>query len=602
MNKYPAKPIADHLANHGRYGDNILVHMSRDEVAGIAALSPTGQLPTNPVTGQPEAFGMKDLFRYGLPIAASIAMPALLPGLPAALAGGIGSGLATTALTGDIERGLVSGVMGAGMGAASGAASKAATTAATEAAGQAATGGLNAGLTDMSTVLGNAGAHVGGAATEAEMAAILAQQAGPMASSSGMAGALGSAGTPEALANYATPMSSTFGERLAAPFQSGSGFGTELLKPRSMLPMAVGAGQLAEMDAQDQWGREAGDLEAESEAKRRQAYDDLQGAYRSAQPNAAIGLNPYRGQMSQNTPPPMYAGGYAEGGIVGKKPIEPISNRAGLNAHNYVNDNAVPQSAYSGIDPVTIQRGIRGIHSVPPPPGFMPGFMPEFNYFQNDPNNIVAPPITGPADWTQRYAGFPSSRVTPGSSSYFENILQAEKPKGKAAGGDVTLDTPAGQVGVAPGGIANIDNQYTQGPPQPSEQDVQMLAMALSGGVPEADQIIEAFVAKFGPEVFQMIRQMILQSNTPNAQTQGLVQGQGGGMDDQVPGMIGGQQPVAVSPGEYIVPADTVSGLGDGSSEAGARELDAMSDRVRMARGGTTAQPAATSAQNLMPL
>ena len=591
MNNYPAKPIADQLANHGRYGDDILVHMSRDEVAGIAALAPNGQLPINPITGQPEAFGMKDLLRYGLPIAASIAMPALLPGLPAALAGGIGSGLATTAITGDIERGLVSGVMGAGMGAAAGAAGKAATTAATEASGQALTGGLNAGLTDMSAVIGNAGAHVGGAATEAEIAAILAQQAAPMASSSGMASALGGAGTPEALAHYATPVSSTFGERLAAPFQSGSGFGTELMKSRSMLPMAVGAGQLAEMDAQDQWGRESNDLEAENEAKRKQAYDDLQGAYRSAQPNAAIGLNPYRNQMSQNTPPPMYAGGYAAGGAV-----DYLSEReSGDNPKNL---------AYGGIDPVTIQRGLRGAHSIAPPPGFIPGFMPEFNYFQNDPNNIVSPPITGPADWTQRYAGFPSSGVTPGSGSYFENILQAEKekPEGYAAGGDVMLNTPAGQAGIAPGGIAGIENQYTQGPPQPSEQDVQMLAMALSGGAPEADQIIEAFVAKFGPEVFQMIRQMILQSSTPNAQTQGLVQGPGGGMDDQVPGMIGGQQPVAVSPGEYIVPADTVSGLGDGSSDAGAKELDAMSDRVRMARGGTTVQPGPTNARNLMPI
>ncbi|GAG85516.1 unnamed protein product [marine sediment metagenome] len=120
--KYPQQQTANRLAQHGRYGDDTLVHMSRDEVAGIASLAPNGQLPINPVTGQPEAFGMKDLLRYGLPIAASIAMPALLPAMPAALAGGLGSGLATAAITGDLERGLVSGVMGAGIGAAAGAA------------------------------------------------------------------------------------------------------------------------------------------------------------------------------------------------------------------------------------------------------------------------------------------------------------------------------------------------------------------------------------------------------------------------------------------------------------------------------------------------
>ena len=62
-------------------------------------------------------------------------------------------------------------------------------------------------------------------------------------------------------------------------------------------------------------------------------------------------------------------------------------------------------------------------------------------------------------------------------------------------------------------------------------------------------------------------------------------------MDDLVPGMIGDQQPVAVSPGEFIVPADVVSGLGDGDTDAGAEDLEQMMDRVRMERTGTTEQP-----------
>ena len=72
-------------------------------------------------------------------------------------------------------------------------------------------------------------------------------------------------------------------------------------------------------------------------------------------------------------------------------------------------------------------------------------------------------------------------------------------------------------------------------------------------------------------------------------------------MDDKVPGMIGDQQPVAVSPGEFIVPADVVSGLGDGSSDAGAKELDRMMERVRMARGGTTEQAPSINARKMMP-
>jgi hypothetical protein len=77
----------------------------------------------------------------------------------------------------------------------------------------------------------------------------------------------------------------------------------------------------------------------------------------------------------------------------------------------------------------------------------------------------------------------------------------------------------------------------------------------------------------------------------PGAQTQGMLEGPGGGMDDQIPGMIGNQQPVAVSPGEFIVPADVVSGLGDGSSDAGAVKLDNMMSDVSMAKTGGIMQP-----------
>ena len=52
----PLQGMANNLAQQGRYGDSMLVHMNPAEVQGIAALSPTGQLTTNPVTGQQEAF------------------------------------------------------------------------------------------------------------------------------------------------------------------------------------------------------------------------------------------------------------------------------------------------------------------------------------------------------------------------------------------------------------------------------------------------------------------------------------------------------------------------------------------------------------------
>jgi hypothetical protein len=62
------------------------------------------------------------------------------------------------------------------------------------------------------------------------------------------------------------------------------------------------------------------------------------------------------------------------------------------------------------------------------------------------------------------------------------------------------------------------------------------------------------------------------------------------GMADKIPANINGQQPAALSDGEFVMPADVVSHLGNGNSDAGAKVLYSMMDRVRQARTGTTEQ------------
>ena len=81
----------------------------------------------------------------------------------------------------------------------------------------------------------------------------------------------------------------------------------------------------------------------------------------------------------------------------------------------------------------------------------------------------------------------------------------------------------------------------------------------------------------------------------------GLTVGPGDGMSDDIPAVIGGDQPAALSPGEFVVPADVVSGLGNGSTQAGANELHDMMERVRKARGASILQPPAIDAQDMMP-
>lgn len=66
--------------------------------------------------------------------------------------------------------------------------------------------------------------------------------------------------------------------------------------------------------------------------------------------------------------------------------------------------------------------------------------------------------------------------------------------------------------------------------------------------------------------------------------------GQTDGMADKIPANIDGKQQAALSHGEFVIPADVVSHLGNGNSDAGAERLYAMMDRIRQARTGTKKQ------------
>jgi len=66
-----------------------------------------------------------------------------------------------------------------------------------------------------------------------------------------------------------------------------------------------------------------------------------------------------------------------------------------------------------------------------------------------------------------------------------------------------------------------------------------------------------------------------------------LLRGPGDGVSDSIPATIGNKRPARLADGEFVVPARIVSELGNGSTEAGARKLYAMMDRVQAARRGS---------------
>ena len=73
------------------------------------------------------------------------------------------------------------------------------------------------------------------------------------------------------------------------------------------------------------------------------------------------------------------------------------------------------------------------------------------------------------------------------------------------------------------------------------------------------------------------------------------------GMADKIPARIGGKQEAKLSHGEFVIPADVVGHLGNGNSEAGAKRLYEMMDRIRQARTGTTKQGKQVNPNKFLP-
>jgi hypothetical protein len=79
------------------------------------------------------------------------------------------------------------------------------------------------------------------------------------------------------------------------------------------------------------------------------------------------------------------------------------------------------------------------------------------------------------------------------------------------------------------------------------------------------------------------------------------VTGTGDGMSDSVPANIEGVQEARLADGEFVIPADVVADIGNGSSDAGSKKLYDMMDRIRKARHGTKEQPPEINAERMMP-
>ena len=108
-------------------------------------------------------------------------------------------------------------------------------------------------------------------------------------------------------------------------------------------------------------------------------------------------------------------------------------------------------------------------------------------------------------------------------------------------------------------------------------------------------------MAQMGGGNFALPKRSVEDMGVISAAKGRYLKGGGDGMSDSIPATINGKQPARLADGEFVIPADVVSHLGNGSSDAGAKRLYAMMDKVRVARTGKKKQAPAVKTDKYMP-
>jgi len=122
-------------------------------------------------------------------------------------------------------------------------------------------------------------------------------------------------------------------------------------------------------------------------------------------------------------------------------------------------------------------------------------------------------------------------------------------------------------------------------------------------GTPDNQPTISPGLSGFGLGRLNNLasEQAMTQAQTLGYAKGGYLNGQGDGMSDSIPATIEGKQPARLADGEFVIPADVVSHLGNGSSKAGSKRLYAMLDKVRHARTGNKKQGKQINPAKYMP-
>jgi hypothetical protein len=548
------------LASLGRNGDSMLVHMSPSEVAGLQglAMSQGGSLTVNPHTGLPEAFSLGGFFKSLLPTVVG-GIASMIPGMQFAsypMLTGILAGSATGALT---NKNKLLGAVTGGLGGYSGAgimnAAKAAGAAmpgATEAANIASNTPYQGGWVNPETATG---AGFGGSATTgadlAQNNAILNNATSSGMVNSGISGASAGTDIEKALAqgkpigmaninNYTASVKPdiTFGQNMS---QAGRGV------------LGAATGNQAALDAYTK----------------------------------AIGAESAMGALGKTALP--FAGAAITGGLEQSDlygtPVQTSSKEEKYDPYsrlNLGNDTGLRLVAKGGLinsyamGGTVTTGGLRDLY--------------------NSTDNITNPQLSRD--------GYGVGRLE--SLARQQSMNQAETT-GYAEGGTTSLDLKDPTVAPEQSGSpeASVMNEAVK--TQAHENEMNKLGLnALGANMPTNNYAPGSLATLANAMKNQPIApEAAFVQNLTAARTGyakgGYLDGAGDGMSDSIPATIEGKQPARLADGEFVIPADVVSHIGNGSTKAGSKRLYSMLDRVRKARTGHTKQGKQIKPEKYMP-
>jgi hypothetical protein len=571
---------AQHMASKGRGPDTTLVHMAPQEVAGLQALAKAhgGSLTTNPDTGLPEAGFLSSI----LPMVAGAALAATGVGAPMA-AMMVGGGM--TVATGSLQKGLM-----AGLGAYGGAGLAGGLMGAGAAGAGAASTGLSALDAGMGVMpVGNIGAEaLASSALDAGMGAMPTGSIGASALDAGMGAYPNASLTASPVAapiqadlavKNAVPTvtkAPTFMENVSQMGRGVQNLGTEAGRTAFMSKEGVGGGMglmkyglagLAPMMFQEP--------ERQPEKEKLQPYE-----YQfSLNPTgAASGYRPIGSPSGYDSSEmqhfdPRFVRKAAGGGIMDIGPVEAMSDR---NQAQTLMANQGQMFAEGG--------ETKAVKPVEQDPYYtMSGQSGDvFKYLMGQGSAPAAParavPVAVPAapeQPTVAAAPAPAKTGLSGlsglSGRLFAGLGQTPSSEDQGAGGyyeddtsgrrDYTFDPNLG--GFRAVAAPKVFRPYTPAPAVTNSQDV--FYGAANGGLMSLAQGGQSHLGDY-------------------SDGGRLLRGPGDGVSDDIPASIGDKRPARLADGEFVVPARIVSELGNGSTEAGARKLYAMMDRVQKAR------------------